>query len=85
MWCYSYNPKGGFVLGASSMLTALGVILTIAGGLLLLSGSPAWGIALIALSWYVIGKADRYDEARMFGWLFLFSLIAIALGGVLTE
>jgi len=67
------------------MLTALGLILTIVGGLVLLAGSPVWGVGLIALSWYVISRADRYDEARMFVWLFLFAVIAIALGGVITE
>jgi len=67
------------------MLTALGVILTIVGGMTFLAGSPVWGAGLIALSWYMIGRADRYDEARFWGWAFLFAVVAIALGGVIVE
>ncbi|MBA3599541.1 MAG: hypothetical protein H0W40_19555 [Methylibium sp.] len=67
------------------MLTALGVILTIAGWLTLMAGAYVSGTALVAFSWYLMGRADRNDEARFFGWLFLFALIAIAMGAVLTE
>lgn len=67
------------------MLTTLGILLTIVGGMTLVAGSYLWGAGMIALSWYFMARADRADEARFFGWIFLFALIAIALGGVLTE
>jgi membrane-bound ClpP family serine protease len=67
------------------MLTALSVLLIIIGSMLMISEHFLWGVCLVGLALYVIGKADRNDEARFFGWLFVFAIVAISSGYVLTE